>query len=286
MFYTNLNFLFELPLIEIKLYNFVYFIVLLSFPILAVASYFIFRKRSEKAKSIYLWRLFGVAFVATWITFVVALIIDDNNQRVNFFARLPLHMCSINVILYPLFFALRNKMPKFVHSATFGYMFFMGSVGALAAMVIDAPSDCAGVGINLLRYNVFSYWLKHGLIFILPIMFVVLGFYKPRFRDIFITLVFILVFLTFMEGVNLLFSWFNKLIGGTEVANFFYTRNSSGMMILKQLEELIGIELIYMFPLIVIIIPVFMIYYLPIGIIDLVKHLKTKKNKTNQVNQA
>ena len=282
MFYTNLNILFELPLIEIKLYNFVYFIVLLSFPALAVASYFIFRKRSEKAKSIYLWCLLGVAFFATWITFIVALITDDNNQRINFFARIPLHMCSINVILYPLFFGLRNKMPKLLKSATFGYMFFMGSVGALAAMVISAPGDCAGDGINLSRYNVFSYWLKHGLIFILPIMFVVLGFYRPKFKDIFITVAFVFCFLVLMEGVNLLFSWLNHLIGGTENANFFYTRSSDNIPILKDLQNLIKLELVYMFPLIFIIVPVFMIYYLPFGIIDLIKYIKTKKNKVNQ----
>ena len=113
-------------------------------------------------------------------------------------------------------------------------------------------------------------------------MFVVLGFYRPKFKDIFITLAFVFCFLVLMEGVNLLFSWLNHLIGGTENANFFYTRSADDIPILKDLQNLIKLELVYMFPLIFIIVPVFMIYYLPFGIIDLVKYIKTKNYKVNQ----
>lgn len=282
MLTNTLNLLFNLPMVEIKLYNIVHILVVLFFPAMAIATYFIFRKRSEKAKLIYIWIIMGIAFFATWITFITALITDDNNQRINFFARLPLHMCSINVILYPLFFGLRNKMNKFFRSTTFAYMYFMGSLGAVLAMVVTAPSDCAGVGINLLRYNVFTYWLKHGLIFIIPFLFVALGYYRPKILDIFKAILFLLCLLTIMEIVNLVFTQLNYLIGGTEIANFFYTSTGKGTAVLEILWNLFPVELLYLLPLGLVAIPLFALYYLPYGVVDIVNLIKRKRNLKKQ----
>ena len=227
-------------------YGIVHILVVLFFPLLAVASYFIFKNKSEKSKLIYLYSLMGIAFFATWITFSVALITDDNHQRANFWARLPLHMCSINVILYPLFFFLRKKTKPLIKDTLFAYMYFFGSIGALLAMVVTAPGDCIGANVDFLRYNVFTYWLKHGLIFIIPILFVVLGFYRPRLIDKIKATVFLLILLTVMELINLLFSYLNKVCGGTEIANFFYTRTGKGTMVLETFYNFIPVELIYM----------------------------------------
>lgn len=259
-------------------YGFIHIATVLFFPALAVASYFIFKKKSEKAKEIYLWILMAIAFLATWITFAVALIEDYGGaQRANFWARLPLHMCSINVILYPVFFGIRKRASKLVSSTLFSYMYFFGSAGALLAMVVTAPGDCLGAGVNFFQYNVLTYWLKHGLIFILPIMFVVLGFYRPKLIDIVKATVFLVGLLCIMELVNLLFSWFNQLCGGNEIANFFYTRTGVGTAVLSTFYGWIPVELLYMFPLVVIAVPMFFIYYSPIGIMDLVKRQKAKK---------
>lgn len=275
------NYLTKLPMIEIKMYNIVHILVVLFFPIMALVSYFIFRKRSEKTKLIYIWIVMGVAFFATWLTFITDLITKESTRQ-NFFSSLPLHMCSINVILYPLFFGLRHKMNKFFKSTTFAYMYFMGSLGAVLAMVVTAPGDCVGDGINLLTYNVFTYWLKHGLIFIIPFLFVALGFYRPKPMDILKAAVFLLALLTLMEGVNLLFSWFNNLIGGTNIANFFYTRTGEGTAVLEIVWGWIGIELIYLLPLSIIAVPLFALYYSPYGIYDLVKAIVKKKSDSTK----
>lgn len=259
-------------------YGFVHIATVLFFPLLAVASYFIFKKKSEKSKEIYLWVIMALAFVATWCTFAVALIEDyGGNQRANFWARLPLHMCSINVILYPVFFGIRKRVPKLVSSTLFAYMYFFGSAGALLAMVVTAPGDCLGANVNFFQYNVLTYWLKHGLIFILPIMFVVLGFYRPKLIDIAKATVFLIGLLCIMELINLLFTWFNHLSGGGEIANFFYTRTGEGTAVLSTFYGWVPIELLYMFPLVIIAVPMFFVYYLPIGIIDIVKKQKAKK---------
>lgn len=272
------NLLFNLPMVEIKMYNPVHIIVCLFFPIMAIATYFIFKNKSEKAKLIFIWIIMGIAFVSTWLTFITD-VITKESTRLNFFSSLPLHMCSINVILYPLFFGLRKIMPKLIGSTAFAYMYFMGSIGAVLAMVVTAPGDCQGTGINFLTYNVFTYWLKHGLIFIIPLLLVSLGFYRPTLPDILKATVFLLGLLIVMECVNLLFSELNKLTGGTDIANFFYTRTGKGTAVLEICWNWIGIELVYLLPLAVIAVPLFAIYYSPFFIADLINKRKNNKVK-------
>ena len=271
--------MFNILTLIIDKYNLVHILTILFFPLLAVVSYFIFRKKSEKTKAIYLWILMSIIFLATWTTFIISYVQDYNHQRANIWTRLPLHMCSINVTLYPLFFGLRKKIRPFFSSTLFAYMYFFGSAGAVLAMVVTAPSDCLGPTIHLLNYNVFTYWLKHGLIFILPILFVILGFYQPKLIDIVKACVFLIGLLCIMELVNLLFSRFNELNGGTGICNYFYTRTGKGTAVLEQFYNFLPYELIYMFPLAIIAIPIFFIYYLPIGIIEYVK----KRNKTKRI---
>ena len=271
MLNNYLNFL--MPMVEIKMYNPVHIIVCLFFPLMALVTYFIFKNKSEKSKLIFIWIIMILTFVATWGTFVTDLITKENT-RLNFFSKLPLHMCSINVILYPVFFGIRNKVNKFFKSMTFAYMYFMGSLGAVLAMVVTAPGDCVGEGINFLTYNVFTYWLKHGLIFIIPFLFVSLGFYRPVAKDIIKAVVFLLCLLVIMEGVNLLFSWLNTLIGGKDIANFFYTRTGKNTAVLEICWNWIGIELIYLLPLAVIAVPLFALYYSPYLIADLISKKK------------
>lgn len=272
--------MFNIFTVIIAKYNLVHILTVLFFPALAVASYYIFRKKDDKAKSIYLWVLMAIAFLSTWITFGVALVEDYNGQRANFWARLPLHMCSINVILYPLFFGLRKKMKPFFSSTLFAYMYFFGSAGALLAMVVTAPGDCLGPTIPLFQYNVFTYWLKHGLIFILPVLFVVLGFYRPKRIDIVKACIFLIGVLCIMEVINVLFTWFNHLNGGTEICNFFYTRTGEGTAVLDKFYAFLPYELLYMFPLVVIAVPIFFLYYLPIGMLDYIQKRNISRDKT------
>ena len=82
-----------------------------------------------------------------------------------------------------------------------------------------------------------------------------------------------------MECVNLLFSELNKLTGGTNIANFFYTRTGEGTAVLEICWGWIGIELVYLLPLAVIAVPLFAIYYSPFFIADLINKRKNKKVK-------
>ena len=267
----------SMPIIEIKMYNLPHILILLFFPTLAILSYFLFKGKSEKSKLIFIWSIFIFTFVITYSTYIVSLITNYNNTRTNFFSELPLHMCSINVLFYPIFFALRNKFPKWLSSTTFAYMYFLGSMGAFVAMVVTAPYDCVGEGVNLLRYNVLSYWLKHGFIFITPFIYVALGFYRPRFKDIFKGIAFYICLLMIMEYFNLVSTQLNYKIGSTAVSNYFYAATGEGTAVLEIVWKWIPIEFVYLLPFSVIAVPIFFLLYLPFGIVDLIN--KNKKNK-------
>lgn len=215
----------------------------------------IYQKKSEKTKNILIWVLLGLAMLMTWGIFIYSLFVDEN-QRLHFWKRLPLHMCSINPILYMIAFGLRNKKPRF-SAIMMKYIFYVGSPGALLGLLIPA-GDC--VNKSFLEYNVYSYWIKHGLIFNIPIILVMLGYYQPKIKDTFIAAGILFCFVVGMYGVNLLFSYFSKLQGINDIVNFFYSREPENFL-LEFFWKLIPIELIYMFPLVIIVIPIFLIYY-------------------------
>lgn len=68
--------MFNILTLIIDKYNLVHILTILFFPLLAVVSYFIFRKKSEKTKAIYLWILMSIIFLATWTTFIISYVQD------------------------------------------------------------------------------------------------------------------------------------------------------------------------------------------------------------------
>lgn len=73
--------MFNILTLIIDKYNLVHILTILFFPLLAVVSYFIFRKKSEKTKAIYLWILMSIIFLATWTTFIISYV-QDYNQKI------------------------------------------------------------------------------------------------------------------------------------------------------------------------------------------------------------
>lgn len=262
-------------------YNALHIALLIFFPAFIVASYFIFRNKSQKAKDIYMYVLMGLTFFFAWSGYIYKVIFNIEEATANYIAMLPLHLCSANGILYPLFFLLRNKVNKLLNTTFFSFMFFVGTLGAFLAVYIDAPKDVMGETISLLQYNVFEYWFKHGLVLAIPILFVLFKYYEPKYIDVFKASVLFLILILIAHVLNLICSNINFALGGNKVSNFFYTMHPNNMICLKQMYDLIGIPLVYLFPFTFVAIPLFSLMYVPFGIINLVKR---KKAKTNNVN--
>lgn len=258
----------------INSWNYLHILNLLFYPIFGIGCYFIFRKKSMRSKDIFMIVCLSICFLSTWGIFIYSLF-ESEYQRIHFWSRLPFQMCSINAVLYPVIFLLikKNKLKPLYASTLMAYMYFVGSPGALIGLLMP-PSDC--VNTAFFTYNVFSYWLKHGLIFMIPILMVSLGYYKPKLIDTLKASVFLLFFLIFMHGVNLLFSWFSTLSGACDVVNFFYTRSATGNFLLEAFWKFLPYELLYMLPLVVIAVPIFVIYYIPIAIVNKIQNGRKK----------
>lgn len=260
----------------VEKYNLVHCTILAFFPILIVSSYFIFRNKSQKTKDIYMYILMAITFVLAWSGYFYKVIFNVDNASKNFLVQLPFHLCSINAILYPLFFILRNKMNNLLKTTTFSFMYFVGMLGAFLAMALDAPVTVMGPDRSLLYFTVFEYWFKHGLIFSIPILLIILGYYKPKYIDIFKCSVLFLILIVIAHILNVTFTSINQAMGGEKVANFFYTMHPDGMIGLKQVFDLINIPLVYLFPFVFVAIPLFSLLYVPFAIINLVKRKQQK----------
>lgn len=270
-----------LTILAIEKYNFLHISLLVFFIFAIIGSYLIFRKRSEKTKEIFLYILIGLAFFFAWSGYVVELITDLDDCRANFIVHMPLNLCSINALLYPLFFGFRKKFNSFFYSTLFSFMFFVGSIGAMLAMVVDAPKTVMGPNISLLSYVPFAYWIKHGLVLMIPILFVLLGFYKPKYLDIFKATIFFVIVLLIVHIMNIGFTKLNYLFGGTKVCNYFFTTHPDGMIGLSHMYNLIPIGYIYMLPFIFVAIPLFSLWYLPVGLVNLLKNKYEEKCQLN-----
>ena len=103
----------------------------------------------------------------------------------NWWGELPLHLCNVNMILIPIAVLRKNK-----HLMSF--CFFVGPLGALMALAMP------GTGFNgysLLLPRMLGYFGTHFMVFIEGIAIVSFGFYKPRFKDLFGTLITLLCIL-------------------------------------------------------------------------------------------
>jgi len=200
-----------------------------------------------------MWVMMIIVALAYTITFTIDTI-TDANHRAHILARLPLQLCGINMFLYPLCFSFRHRGVNVKHIA-FGYMYFVGSAGALlGALMPPGPNDI--IGQSIFVYNSISYFVRHNLIFIIPVMLIALGYYKPKAKDMPIAAATLIGLATVMHVINVTFS----AIGGYLV-NYFYTRFADNV-ILEIFWNIIPIELVYSYSLVVILIPVFAIFYL------------------------
>lgn len=268
-----------LSLFIINQFNWIHLIILAFYPLFIVASYFIFKNKDERTKNCYMWILMIIAFVITWLVFITDFFFNEKHVP-EIWKRLPLHMCSINVILYPLFFSLRKHKWPFLVSTLLAYMYFIGSPGALLGLILPpGDGDCID-GVSIFKYNVFVYYIKHGLIFSIPIIMIVLGYYRPKWKDIFKAVGFLFIFLFIMYGVNYFFYLVSKLqIEGGYWPNYFYIIDGSSTPVLSTFWNLNPKPLIYLFPLVMVAVIIFFIYYLPFMIMSLGKRYCLCKGK-------
>ena len=162
-------------------------------------------------------------------------------DRFNWWNELPLQLCNINMFLIPLG-VLTKKRP------ILGFSFFIAPLGALLALLFP---ELPFRGYPLALPRMFGFYVTHLTLVVTGLSLAVLGFYRPRYRDIPGILG---AFVLLVTGAHLL----NTVLRLTvcHYANYFFTYGAA-VSALKVMWRLIPVPLLYELPALVIL-PVYM----------------------------
>ncbi len=216
-------------------FNPVYFGYLILNLLLIVIITLILRKKSEKIKlmSIMSICIFNAIF---WVIYKIILYIG-NPELANtgysfvFWKELPLHLCNVSLILVPIGLVLKKKW-------LYAYGFYVSVLGAF--MAITFPT-LGFYGTSLFTPHNIGFYGTHGLIIVVGILLVTLGFLKPSLSDIPFLVLILLALAIIAYDIN------NTIYYLTNVkANYFYVIEPEGISILELFWKVLPIQFFYM----------------------------------------
>ena len=156
----------------------------------------------------------------------------------NWWGELPLHLCNINLILIPIA-VLTGKRPLL------SFCFFIGPLGALMALVMPG-NGFEGYSIFLPR--MLGYYGTHYVILVSALAIGVFGLYRPRFSDVPLAALTLLLLALVIFGINMLL----RTTGLHPKANYFYSVETEGNALLDFFYRLIPAPFLYLLPSILI----------------------------------
>ena len=159
----------------------------------------------------------------------------------NWWGELPLQLCNINMILIPVA-VLKKSRPLM------SFCFFLGPLGALMALVMPGLGFD---GYSLLLPRMLGYFGTHFMILIEGLAIVTFGFYRPKFRDLPLTVLAALL-------ISFCVFLFNLLLRRTQLhphANYFFSVETEGNFLLEIFHGWIPVAYLYLIPCILILIP-------------------------------
>ncbi len=246
-------------------FNLVYFGYLALNVLLIVVITLLFKNKSEKTKSIVILSisLFNIIF---WIAYKIVLWIGNKDLastgfQFNIWRELPFQLCNISLILVPVGLLLNKK-------TFYAYGFYVGVLGAFMAVTFPCLGFC---NTSILGLHNIGFYGTHGIIMVVGILLVTLGFLKPSFEDIPSLVILLIMLSIFAYDLNhIIFELTHTK------ANYFYVIEPEGISILELFWKILPIEFFYLvFGVLVLI-----IYALIINVSFLIS--KKIKEKTNE----
>ena len=226
-------------------FNGVFFAYFALFLLLLALTGLILRGKSERTKKTVL----VAACVLTLLGFFVYkyfLSIDaEFNEATaamggfNWWGELPLQLCNINMLLIPVAVLKKNR-------ALLSFCFFIAPLGALMALVMP--------GMGFEAYPVYlprmiGYFGTHFMIFIEGLAIATFGLYRPRWRDIPLTVLALLVIALIVFGINMLL----RVTGLHPKANYFFSVETEGNPLLELFYSWLPYPFLFLLPSVVIV---------------------------------
>ena len=250
-------------------FNLLFFAVFAAFLALLIVASLILKKRSEKAKR-------AVVVVVSLLTLIGYFVykyllsldtaydaITQNMGGFNWWGELPLQLCNINLILIPIA-VLSMKKPLL------SFCFYIAPLGALMAILMPQNGFS---GYSLLLPRMLGFYGTHFMIVILGLSIVTFGLYRPKFKDIPLTVLALVIIALIVFGVNLLL----RATGLHAKANYFFLMEPEGISILELFRKWIPIPFLYMLPSFVILVPYMALYAFGFWIADRIKGAKRRR---------
>ncbi len=221
-------------------FNTLFILCFTAFILLLVLTSLLLRNKSEKTRGTVLI----AACIATFIGFFFYKyylsidadynVITANMGGFNWWGELPLQLCNINMILIPIAVLKKNRPLKC-------FCFFIAPLGALMALVM--PSNGFD-GYSLLLPRMLGYYGTHFMIVIEGLALVTFGLYRPKLRDLprAVLTAFPIAFGVF------LFNLFLRFTGLHPKANYFFSVETEGNVLLELFHSWIPYPFLYLIP--------------------------------------
>jgi uncharacterized membrane protein YwaF len=197
---------------------------------LFIGVYYVFRNSSLRAKMIFLYIGCAVSIVFFIINRTFLL-----RRGEHILALLPLHLCNISLIFTPV--ALKFKLKVF-----YDFIFYIGSLAAVFAILSPAASQTGGV-FSLMTFTYFTY---HYLVVVTPIWLFMWKIYSPKIsiKDAFRLYGVLAVLAVLVHILNIVL-----VNSGLENANYFWTMMENGsknVSILALFASILPVDLLYL----------------------------------------
>lgn len=148
------------------------------------------------------------------------------------FNELPFNPCNIVLLLFPA--ALWKK-----NDYLLSYCVYMGIISTLLAICMPQQGYA---GYSIFQWHTFGFFLLHSLGVFIPVSVVVLGLYRPKYRDIFKAVTVLLICTAF----SFLLSLALRESGLCAFANYSFTMDPEGNPVLELCYRLIPVKGLYL----------------------------------------
>lgn len=223
----------------IEPFNAVYFIFIGTvFLLVSLMTVFISKKDFEGRRKTMTFFTFAVAILLLFYKFSYRLDPEFIHDYPNYwgeytvFNELPFNPCNTVLLLFPIAIFKKNKW-------LLSYCFYMGIISTLLAICMPQQGYA---GYSIFRWHTFGFFLLHSLGVIIPISVVVLGLYRPHYRDI-LKSVFVLLICTVFSFI---LSLVLRKTGLCSFANYSFTMDPEGNPVLEFFYRLIPVQGLYM----------------------------------------
>ena len=221
-----------------------FFLCFAVFLLVLIVASLLLRGKSERARQITLTVACAVTLLG-FIAYKYALSVDAEFNVLtaemggfNWWGELPLQLCNINMLLIPV--AVWTKKRPLL-----SFCFFVAPLGALMAIVMPGTGFS---GYSLLLPRMLGYFGTHFMIFIEGLALVTFGLFRPRFRDIPMTMVTLFVIALVIFGFNMLL----RATGLHPKANYFFSVETEGNFLLELFHSWLPWPFLFLLPSLVI----------------------------------